>query len=191
MNIFDGIAEIFNNLFSIKGTGWVIRNSVSSIDLDTFNGVAVEDDFNHTCVNCVALNNTVFKNNNKPDFFHRKCRCKNKKYTFKELKVIFDENKVRKYLFLDNNKSNMMKSMGYYPEDWKEVYDLIYSQAQENFKNGDYKLKYLNEYGQHFEIDFILPGKRDHIGDYFEAHMGCVALPFCKIKIATPLVKNN
>lgn len=99
MGIFDGISNIFKNLFSINGDVWVIRIAESYLDLDTCNGVAVEDTLNNTCSKCVALNNTVFKNNNKPDYYHPYCQCKNKEYNFIESTLIFDENKVKKYFF--------------------------------------------------------------------------------------------
>ena len=38
--------------------------------------------------------------------------------------------------------------------------------------------------------NFILNGKRDHAGEKFNCHVGCVAWPFGKIKIATPLLKD-
>lgn len=84
----------------------------------------------------------------------------------------------------------MMKSMGYYPEDWLEIYNLIHAEAKKEFEKGNYLLKYLNQYGQHFQINITLLGKNDHLGEIFTCHIGCVALPYGKIKIATPLIKD-
>ena len=49
----------------------------------------------------------------------------------------------------------------------------------------------LNEYGQHFRICFKLKGKRDCLGKEFNCRVGCVAWPNAKIKIATPLLKDD
>ena len=51
-------------------------------------------------------------------------------------------------------------------------------------------LQILNENGQHFTVHFLLKGKRDHINEKFNCHVGCVAWPFGKIKVATPLIKD-
>lgn len=84
----------------------------------------------------------------------------------------------------------MMRSMGYIIEDSEEIYSLIQTRVEENFLCGKYKLKILNENGQHFTVNFILNGKRDHLGENFNCHVGCVAWPFGKIKIASPLLKD-
>ncbi len=42
-------------------------------------------------------------------------------------------------------------------------------------------------------VDWILKnvlGKRGHLLEVFNCHVGCVAWPFGKIKIATPLLKD-
>ena len=41
-----------------------------------------------------------------------------------------------------------------------------------------------------YTLNNILNGKRDHSGEEFNCHVGCVAWPFGKIKIATPLIKD-
>lgn len=83
-----------------------------------------------------------------------------------------------------------MRTMGYLPEDYNEIYDTIENEVENKFLSGDYKLKALNINGQHFTINFILNGKRDHVKEKFKCHVGCVAWPFGKIKIATPLIKD-
>ena len=47
-----------------------------------------------------------------------------------------------------------------------------------------------NSFGQHFTVNFTLNGKRDRAKEKFNCHVGCVAWPFGKIKIATPLIKD-
>ena len=83
-----------------------------------------------------------------------------------------------------------MRTMGYIVEDANELYQLIQSEVETKFLFGDYKLKELNINGQHFTVNFILNGTRDHNGEKFNCHVGCVAWPFGKIKIATPLLKD-
>ena len=67
----------------------------------------------------------------------------------------------------------------------------LYNIAKEKFDNGDYVLGDLNEYGQHFRIYFKLKGKRDCLDKEFNCHIGCVAWPNARIKIATPLLKDD
>ena len=84
----------------------------------------------------------------------------------------------------------MMRTMGYIIEDANELYQLIQTEVENKFLFGGYKLKSLNEHGQHFTVNFTLNGKRDHAKEKFNCHVGCVAWPFGKIKIATPLIKD-
>jgi hypothetical protein len=106
--------------------------------------------------------------------------------------VIFDFplQKITGYLFVNEDKKAMMRTMGYIIEDANELYQLIQSEVENKFLSGDYKLKALNINGQHFTINFKLKGKRDHAKEEFNCHVGCVAWPFGKIKIATPLLKD-
>ena len=83
-----------------------------------------------------------------------------------------------------------MRTMGYLPEDNQEIYSFIEKQVKNNFLAGKYILKNLSESGQHFTINMVLNGKRDHANEKFNCHIGCVAWPFGKIKIATPLLKD-
>ena len=189
--VLDWLKQIIKNLFSIKGNVWVRRKSTSGLNLENLNGVAQEDSATKTCDLCVALNGTVFKNNNKPNYYHMFCKCINFVYDYKGAIIDFPYAKVEKYLFVNENKLAMMKTMGYKTEDIDEVYKLIYNIAKEKFDNGDYVLGDLNEYGQHFRIYFKLKGKRDCLGREFNCHIGCVAWSNAKIKIATPLLKDE
>ena len=78
--MFESIRWVLDNIFGISGHGFVIRENVSPENIETCNGVAVKDESTQTCALCVALNDTVFKNDNKPIYYHPYCKCKNKKY---------------------------------------------------------------------------------------------------------------
>lgn len=188
--MFEDIKWILDNIFGINGNKFVIRKNVSKENIETCNGIAVDDDTTNTCALCVALNDTVFKNNNKPEYYHRNCKCQNTKYELTTVKLDLPIQKITHYLFKNEDKKAMMKTMGYLPEDSNEIYELIRLQVENNFLSGNYKLKTLNINGQHFAINFIINGKRDHITERFNCHIGCVAWPFGKIKIATPLIKD-
>ena len=103
------------------------------------------------------------------------CKCINLVYDYKGAIIDFPYAKVEKYLFANENKLAMMKTMGYKVEDVDEVYKLVYNIVKEKFDNADYVLADLNEYGQHFRIYFKLKGKRDCLGKEFNCHVGCVA----------------
>ena len=77
--MLENIKWMLDNIF-LGGDDFVIRKNASSENIETMNGLAVEDEKTHTCALCVALNGTVFKNNNKPEYYHPKCKCKMKPY---------------------------------------------------------------------------------------------------------------
>lgn len=188
--MFEEVSKILDNIFGISGDQFVIRENISPENIETCNGVAVEDDKTRTCALCVALNDTVFRNNNKPEYYHPNCKCKNVKYNLQDVKLDFPVQKITQYLFVNKDKKAMMKTMGYLAEDCKEVFDLIKRSVEEKFILGNYKLNILNSHGQHFMVNLTMQGKRDHVGEKFNCHVGCVAWPFGKIKIATPLIKD-
>ena len=190
MGVFDGFKEIFNNLFGISGDCFVIRKNISPETLETCNGLAYNDEKTKTCALCVALNQTVFYNNNKPDYYHFHCKCKNEKYNLIDIEENFSIDKITKYLFIDANKQKMMKSMGYSIEDAIEVYNVIYNSIKKEFLSKNYKLGILDIRGQHFSISLILQGKNDHAKEAFNCHVGCIAYPYGTIKVATPLIKD-
>ena len=70
------------------------------------------------------------------------------------------------------------------------MYALIENEVENRFLVGKYHLKKLNENGQHFTVNISVQGKRDHEKEKFNCHVGCVAWPFGKIKVATPLLKD-
>ena len=188
--MFENVQWILNNIFGNSGDGFVIRENESSEDIETCDGVAVYDEKTRTCALCVALNRTVFRNNNKPEYYHPNCKCENEEYELKKVTFDFPLRKVTQYLFVNENKKAMMRKMGYTAEDAQEIYDIIEREVENRFLLGNYVLKVLNENGQHFSVNIILNGKRDHMREKFKCHIGCVAWPYGKIKIATPLVQD-
>ena len=190
MNVFNDVTNIFNNLFGVNDNVWVQRQNISQLDLDICKGTAVKDKNTNTCVECVALNKTVFLNNNKPEFTHPKCKCKNVPYKLKKITLDFSMKKIIEYLFVDPDKKAMMETMGYLPEDSQEVYDFLSKEVIDSFRQGNYMLQNLDKYGQRFRIFVNLIGKRHRQGQIYKVHAGCVAYPSAKIKIATPVIKD-
>lgn len=191
MGIFDGIKEVLDNLCGINGTVWVKRQNDSLETIESCNGQAKEDKKTHTCALCVALNHTVFRNDNKPDYCHINCKCKNEEYRLTDITEDFPTEKITNYLFVDKEKHKMMRAMGYRKEDAEFIHELLSRTIRTEFMKGNYKLGLLNRNGQHFEIKFNLNGARDHTGEIFGCHIGCVAWPYGKIKVATPLIQDK
>ena len=188
--MFENIKWILDDIFDIDGNTFVIRKNISPKNIETCNGISTEDGVTRTCSLCVALNDTVFKNNNKPSYHHLSCKCKNNVYKLKQLTFDFSIEKITKYLFVNEYKKSMMRSMGFTIEDSEEIYDLIKKEVENNFLLGIYDLNILNNHGQHFKVNINLMGKRDHAKEIFPCHIGCVAWPYGKIKIATPIIKD-
>ena len=203
MKTLDNVKETLVNLFSVNGDGWVIRQNVSRENIETCNGVAKADEKTKTCLYCVALNKTVFLNNKKPEYLHYNCKCKQIPYQLMDVKVDFPMKKIKNYLFVDVNKREMMSKMGYEIADSDYLYEVVYNAAKEGYLNGKYEfkeydssgkkdpLKGLNQNGQHFLVNFILPGTRNHTGEVFACHIGCVAWPYGTVKVATPVIINR
>lgn len=99
--MFESIRWILDIIFGISGNGFVIRENVSPENIETCNGVAVGDEKTRTCALCVALNDTVFRNDNKPIYYHPYCKCKNKKYELKQVEFAFPIQKITGYLFVN------------------------------------------------------------------------------------------
>ena len=191
MGVIDWLSNIVKNLFSISGNGWVKRISTSSLNIENCNGEAKEDSDTRTCALCVALNGTIFRNDNKPNYYHMNCKCVNVTTDLNNVVLDFPMDKITKYLFKDTNKLDMMKSMGYNLEDYRNVYDQISSNITNNFISNKYLLKELNNHGQHIQINFVINGKNEHVHEKFSCHSGCVVWPNGKIRVATPLIKDK
>lgn len=181
--------KALRGIFGLFGDELVERKNPAEKNLDLCNGVATQDDSTNTCALCVAVNHTVYRNANKCNYVHPNCKCN---YTFfeGELQTDFPMEKITKYLFVNKDKTKMMHQMGYYVEDSQELHTHINNIVLQSYRMGKYELNYLNDKGQHAEIKLTLKGKRDHIGEFFACHVGCVIYPYGKIKIATPLVED-
>ena len=154
------------------------------------NGVAVEDKSTHTCALCVALNDTVFRNNNKPKYYHPKCKCELRPYNLTDVIIDLPMKKITNYLFVNVDKKAMMRSMGFIIDDSDELYKIIETETKKQYLSGNYVLKNLNENGQHFKINITLKGKREYLGESYKCHIGTIMYPYGKIKIATPIIKD-
>ena len=191
MGVFKDLYNVFSPLFNDnKKDVWIQRKNVSQLDLEVCNGEATEDKKTRTCWKCVALNRTVFRRKKLPDFFHDKCKCKHQILENIKISTIFPIKKIINYLFADNNKQAMMRSMGYVIDDSELIYTLIDDTVKEKFNSGDFELKSLDKHGQHITIRLMLDGARDHIGKKYACHIGCVVWPNGQIRIASPLIKD-
>ena len=65
--MFENINWMVSNILAAADDDFVIRENESPEDIETSSGVAVTDEKTRTCALCVALNNTVFRNDNKPE----------------------------------------------------------------------------------------------------------------------------
>ena len=74
--MFENINWMVSNIFAASNDDFVIRENESPEDIETSSGVAATDENTRTCALCVALNNTVFRNDNKPEYYHPHCKCK-------------------------------------------------------------------------------------------------------------------
>lgn len=184
--------DIVKKLSKILGDVlWVKRISTSSLDLETCNGIAEYDDGSRTCIYCVALNKTIFRSENFPIFGHRNCKCLILPHFNPNLRIHSPLSKIVKYLFTEQNKTRMMKSMGFSKEDYQSVQFNIYEKVYNAFNDGLYKLKTLDKYGQRVQISIKMEGSGDHAGELFNCHVGCIVWPNGILKITTPLILDN
>ncbi len=145
INMFEKVQWVLDNIWGINGDTFVIRKNDSPENIETCNGEAIEDKKTRTCALCVALNDTVFKNYNKPEYYHLNCKCKNGKYNLAKIKIDFPIEKITRYLFVNENKKRMMRKMGYMEEDAQELRAVIKKEVEHNFLSGKYSLNVLNE----------------------------------------------
>ncbi|MCM1042909.1 MAG: hypothetical protein NC350_01725 [Corallococcus sp.] len=124
--------KAFRAMFGSFGNELVERNNPADKNLDLCNGVATQDGNTNTCALCVAVNHTVYRNPNKCNYEHPNCKCL---YTFFEgdLSIDFPIEKITKYLFADTNKNKMMHKMGYYIEDYRDIYSTISIQVLNSY----------------------------------------------------------
>lgn len=186
----ENIINLINGLL-ISPNGWLIRQNESPMDIEICNGKATVDNSTRTCALCVALNRTIFKANNKPNYNHPYCKCSFKEVYLNKITIDFPVRKITEYLFKEINKYAMMRSMGYDKEDGAIVYSKVYDVVEKEFLKGNYILKNLNINGQHIEIPFVLKGKAYSIGKRYNCHAGCVVWPNGKIRVVSPLILDK
>ncbi len=186
--MFENVRKILENIF---GNGFAKRNNKSKNDLETCNGVATDDIESRTCFLCVALNHTIFKIGNLPTYRHWNCKCGYEFKYFNGVTLDFPMRKITNYLFADDDKRAMMHTMGYTAANSREIYNFTEKAVKTKFMLGEYELQNLNEHGQYFRIYVELPGKDQVEGKKYRCHVGCVAWPDGKIKIASPLLKDE
>ena len=190
MSNLEQIGNFIKLLLGIPCDCWAIRMSMSQKDIEICNGKATNDDATNTCSYCVALNKTIFKGNNLPNYRHPRCKCLWLPTQLNNVILDFPQDKITKYLLYDPNKFAMMRSMGYNKENAIELYEKISHEISRGFLSNKYQLKTLNANGQHIQINFILDGKNEHSHERYNCHTGCVVWPNAKIKIATPLIRD-
>ena len=151
------------------------------------------DDNTNCCALCVAVNRTVYRSIKPPLMkIHPNCRGLLIPYLENnDIKLNFPSKKITEYLFVDKDKSRAMKSMGYYPEDWEEVYDFLKRIIISKYYNAEYILRDITIHGQRLTISFTLDGKRDHKHQKFLCHVGCIVYPNKCIKVITPLILDK
>ncbi len=185
MGIFDGLFKKKVTTFLKEGDGWRQRQNDSPLDIEVCGGIAVADPLTHTCDICVAINKTIFKNNNKPDEEqHPFCKCKQVPTELKEVTLDFSMKKIKDYLFV--KKVDLMKSMGYIIEDADEVYDTISECVKKEFLKGKYTLGKLSVNGQRVSLIVEMMGKRDKSGRIYRFISGWMAYPNGKLHNNTP-----
>ena len=188
MSLISQLIERLSNRFD--GYNWVIRNNVSSKNIETCNGAATGDPLTHTCAKCVAANKTAYRTNEVCTDGHLNCKC-----TYENgnvvVKVDFPMSKLTGYLFKDANKTKMMHKIGYRIEDSEALHQTLSAVIKKQYEEGNYRVNYLNNNGVHVQIDTVIIGKRDHEGELHKCHVGCVLWPYGKIKVGTPLVVDD
>lgn len=185
MGIFDGLFKKKVTTFLKEGDSWRQRQNDSPLDIEVCGGIAVADPLTHTCDICVAINKTIFKNNNKPDEEqHPFCKCKQVPTELKEVTLDFSMKKIKDYLFV--KKVDLMKSMGYIIEDADEVYDTISECVKKEFLKGKYTLGKLSVNGQRVSLIVEMMGKRDKSGRIYRFISGWMAYPNGKLHNNTP-----
>ena len=182
---FDELFREKVTAFLKEGDGWRQRLNDSPLDIEVCGGTATADSTTHTCEICVALNRTILKNNNKPgELQHPFCKCKQVPTELNEIPLDFPMKKIKDYLFV--KKLDLMKSMGYIPEDAEEVYNTIAEYAKKEFLKGKYELNSLNKHGQRVSILVEMTGKRDKTGRLYRFISGWMAYPNGKLHNNTP-----
>ena len=119
------------------------------------------------CKTCTVLDGCYLLDRKKPTQpLHPHCYCgkkhisinKVKKNSYAYMPII----KLSKYIFADNESSKgknfIFQSWGYSIDDIYELQQTIENQARENYVEGNYELRGLDQYGQRVAIPIDLKG---------------------------------
>lgn len=186
MNVFKDAAEKLLALSGIGADVWVKRINDSSKDIKMCRGQATEDTQTRTCALCVAMNKTIFKKNNKPEYFHPHCKCEMKEVELKTVTLDFPIEKITGYLFVNEGKSKLIKSMGYVMADAQEIYDEIAENAREQYLSGNYILGVFDKSGQRITIHMKLKGKQEKADKIYKFKTGWMVYPNGELHNNTP-----
>lgn len=191
MNVFGEAAKKLLELSKAGADVWVKRMNDSPKDIRVCEGQATEDTQTRTCALCVALNHTVFKNSNKPEYFHPHCKCEMKEVELREVTLDFPIKKITEYLLVHPSKSKLLLSWGYTMEDAQEIYDGIAENAKIQYLNGEYRLGRLDKNGQRIEMRCTLNGKKDKTGQVYSFITGWMVYPDGMLHNNTPYARAN
>lgn len=186
MNVFNEAAKKLLELSKAGADVWVKRINDSSKDIKMCRGEATEDTQTRTCALCVALNKTIFKKNNKPEYFHPHCKCEMKEVELREVTLDFPIEKITRYLFVNEIKSKLIKTMGYLEEDAQEIYNGIAENARKQYLSGNYVLGNFNKNGQRITIYMKLKGKQEKADKIYEFKTGWMVYPDGELHNNTP-----
>ncbi len=103
-----------------RNSNWVIRNNISTWNIENCDGVAINDIKTNTCALCVAANKTAYKPNNVWQLTHPNCKCHAVNGSV-FVQVDFPMSKLTNYLFVNSDKTKMMHKIGYRIEDSEEL----------------------------------------------------------------------
>lgn len=139
---------------------WIVRNNVSLKDIEVCEGEATYDPLTRTCKLCVAANRTAYSAE-VCAYEHPHCKCtyKNNSVT---VKVDFPMQKLTNYLFTNENKSAMMRRIGYTVEDSDTLRQTLSAVIKKQYEEGNYTIGVLDNHGVRIQINTVFIGKRDH-----------------------------
>ena len=168
---------------NIKGRSWIKWEHITK-------------GYSH-CETCLTLDKCHFADDEVPKLpLHENCHCETKPITPPKAGVTAfsksDINKYRGYLFSEKYKSNgkraMFESWGYYEKDSESLQKEIEKQGLQKYASGEYTLGKLDKYGQHIDIEIILPRRSGEGLIIFSA--GWMVEKNGMIKLNTPFAKK-
>lgn len=165
MNIFDDVVNIDENgnIIYKQWIEWNHFNIPNKPELLRKIMRKIMAFFNH-CLKCTSLDGCFLLDSKKPEqSLHPNCDCDKKLISFKKVKYYsiseFPIAKLSKYIFAgevaSKGKQNIFQAWGYSSKDIFVLKDIFEIQAKQNYLDGNYKLKKLDEFGQRLSIPII------------------------------------